>query len=296
MYVDSFLRQIGFTFLASLIGILLSLQLLAKESLMRENKKNHIQAQKIVQEIRCCFPSINKDICGFFSSSLGYTLIGEKPVSYEEYVSNEEIVLSLNKFFSNSDEFIFSSIPCGCKRFEVCFIHKQSFLELCHNDELCREFLGKKGLTPKRFLREFVKSGESFEEFCTNNSSVIGTFLGFGSNNARLWSRWTRLGYFLGAWPFKQPSPMPSPLLLYSDLPTVSVPELMSSPKIHGDFRTLYSEWNWLNKGKRSFDTMPPPFIIPLPSFFYWEGNEDELKRYIRTREALGDILYEQGH
>lgn len=286
MYIY-FLRQIGFSFLASVIGVLLIHQLLAKECSTQETIENYGQAKKIIKEIRCYSPYIENDLCSFFSSSFGYTLIGEKPVSYEEYISNEEIIFSLKQYFSNSNEFIFSVLPCRYKGFEVCFIHKKSFFTLCRNDELCHEFLERQGVTPKEFLRTFEKSRKSFEKFCSHDGAIIGTFLGFGSNNAKLWSRWARLGYFLGAWPFKHPSPMPSPLLLYSGLPGVSVPKVLFAPKIHNDFRTLYSEWNWLNKGQRSFDTMPPPFIIPLPSFFYWEGNENELKRYIHAREVL---------
>lgn len=265
---------------------------LREEKFVDLNLKN-MKPKMIIDLIQKNCSYCEKEIISLFRSPLGYTLIGEKPISFEETFLDQKVLSSLTKTFSDSEEYVFKIVPDGSEKKEICLIHKKRFFELCEKENLIICFLRKKHLSAQEFLRKFKKSKVSFSNFCDNDDTVIGTFLGFGSQNAVHWYRWARLGFFLGAWPFKQPSSHPSPWMIGMSLPCVRVPNMINIPKENLEFRSLYSEWNWLNSRVRSCNELnPPPFLIQLPAFFYWEGSEEPVHRFIQARDILGAVLY----
>ena len=146
-------------------------------------------------------------------------------------------------------------------------------------------------MTAQHFLNMFEESTSSFEDFCGRDPTVIGILLGFGSQNAQFWTRWAELGFFLRAWPFAHPSPIPSPLLITMPLPSPQCLEAIHIPQINPEFPALYSEWNWLNNHKKTVNPLPVPSCIPLPTFLFWEGHEEEVEQFAQARDMLAKVL-----
>ena len=254
------------------------------------------RAKSILIAAQKSFPKDSETITSLFSSVFGYTLLGEKPVSFEEAVSDQKIIEIMKTVFQNCDDFVLKVTPYETRknktRNEVCLIHKQGFILLCEREKILIDFLNCRRQSPEEFLAEFTTSTASFEESCTYNAIVVGTLLGFGSQNSALWSRWSRLGYFLGAGPFQQPPLYPFPWTVSMKYQHIRIPEAIVEPKRNEEFRTLYEEWTWLNTRKKEFGESPPPSRLSLPEFFYWEGHEEQPQRFIEVGNRLGDILF----
>ncbi len=250
------------------------------------------KAKNIIRILRKDYPDLQKGLIEFFHSPFGYTLIGEKPISFDEVALDQESICALSKIISEGSGFVCkTTLSCSGKT-EICLIHKKSFFKLCREDSFVADFLKKKKLSAMGLLREFEKINFSFARFCGYDDAAIGAFLGFGSQNSILWSRWAKIGFFLGAWPFKQPSTKPSASMIVFPLPGVRAPEILDILKINESFPSLYAEWIFLNKHRRFVDDVPsPPFSIPLPGFFYWKGHEQPVQQYVQARITLGKVL-----
>ncbi len=249
------------------------------------------EAVKIVTKIKNALPTADKSIVELFCGPLGYTLIGQKPVSFEEYTLDESMVLAFHKSFLQDKEFILHISSDGSSKKELCLIHKRSFVQLAQQERIIANFLYEKKVSAQSFLDGFEKSPYSFEEFCDHDPTVIGTLLGFGSQNALLWTRWAELGSFLRAWPFAHPCPIPSPLIITLPLPGPQSIEAIHTPKTNPNFTTLYAEWNWLNGRKKTISSLPVPSCIPIPSFLFWEGHEEQVRKFTHARELLAKVL-----
>ena len=181
---------------------------------MLDQSSNIKEAIEIITKIRNAVPNSDKFLVKLLSDPLGYTLIGEKPVSFEEYSLDEETVLALRKSFLHNKEFILHISSDGSDKKELCLIHKRSFFRQAQQEKIIASFLYEKKLSAQSFLDMFEQSTSSFQDFCDRDPTVVGTLLGFGSQNALFWARWAELGYFLRAWPFAHPCPIPSPLMI----------------------------------------------------------------------------------
>ena len=257
------------------------------------------RAKSLLIAAQKAFPNDAGAITKLFSSVLGYTLLGEKPVSFEEAVSDQKTIEIMKTVFQNCNDFVLKVTPFRTRKNkiknEICLIHKRSFFLLCEKERVLVDFLNRRRQSPREFLAEITISNLSFEESCNHNPIIVGTLLGFGSQNAALWFRWSRLGYFLGAWPFKHPAPYPSPWIIPSTLlPHVRIPEALIEPKKNEEFKTLYEEWIWLNSHKKGFDASLPPSRLLLPAFFYWEGHEEQTRRFVEVWNCLGDLLFDK--
>lgn len=249
------------------------------------------EAVEIVTQIRNEVPTADKSVVELFAGPLGYTLIGKKPVSFDDYNLDEDLVFALRRSFLHRDGFVLHIKAEGTKRREICLIHKRSFLKLAQQEKIIVGFLSKKKMSAQHFLNMFAESTSSFEDFCDRDPIVIGILLGFGSQNAQFWTRWAELGFFLRAWPFSHPSPIPSPLLITMPLPGPQCLEAISIPQMNPEFSALYSEWNWLNTHKKTFNPLPVPSCIPLPAFLFWEGHEEQVSRFMHARDILAKVF-----
>ena len=247
-----------------------------------------------IKTIRTNSACDEKKMIQLFYSPLGYALIGVKPVACEEFSLAPATISALQELFLKSKEYILKVSRTSPDRVEICLIHKRSFLLLFMKNKLLGRLLTSKKLTPRMFLSMFKKSDLCFSSFCRGDTILEGTLLGFGFQNAIFWSRWAKLGYFLGVWPFKGPSPQPSPETIIMPLPGVQVPQKLEVPEKKPEFGSLYAEWFWLNNRKKSIEENISLSFIPLPAFFYWDEDDAPALRYARARDILGEILFSE--
>ena len=121
----------------------------------------------------------------------------------------------------------------------------------------------------------------------------MGIILGFGMQNALIWSRWVRLSNFFGIMNLKLSPEDISPLMITIQYPTVRVPNAIKVPELNPEFPSLYAEWGVLEKTKRDIPMMEPPSYVDLPDFIYWQGYEESVNKFIKARSTLGMILNE---
>jgi hypothetical protein len=64
------------------------------------------EAVEILTQIRNAGPTADKLVIELFAGPLGYTLIGKKPVSFDDYDLDEELVFALRRSFLHRNEFV----------------------------------------------------------------------------------------------------------------------------------------------------------------------------------------------
>lgn len=239
-------------------------------------------------------PNLTPDIISLFNSELGYAFIGAKPVSfYEEGASiNCLLLATLEKEFANSHEIIFKTTTVSSKKKEICVINKKSFLKCVKEHSILQVFIKKHFLSAAKFLHIFKQSSLPLAAFCKYDHTIIGILLGFGEKNASKWVRWNELSRFLGVWNVKRSINDMDPGMIAIRYFSVHIPKAHNIPKVNREFHSLYSEWNFLNKGKRlPCEGLTPPFCIYLPEFFYWEDQNESMSKFIKDRNTLGIVL-----
>jgi hypothetical protein len=77
--------------------------------------------------INASVPQYADKISELFCSSLGYTLLGKKPVSFEEVNIDPQALQFLQEYFSRSTRFIFKVVPAYREKVEICLLNRKGF-------------------------------------------------------------------------------------------------------------------------------------------------------------------------
>jgi hypothetical protein len=244
-----------------------------------------------------------------FSRDMGYTLIGEKPVSLEgisylEFPFEPEVlddfISSLKNAFNGSEKFV-------CKVFKS---YDGYEIELIHRNAL--RALVTKNLTIKWFIEErFSREADFFAEIEDKNVSIFsfdpyirGLLFGYGEENSDYFCRMGLVSEYL-----QKP---PSVTYFHRDvnlvtivhnpfLPICYLPYVIKKPQLRPGFDSLESEWEWLNAIERSSfgynrintSEAVPPYFIDFPTYVDRSGGEsDEIRaKYVRARTKLAEIF-----
>ena len=183
-----------------------------------------------------------------FSGDLGYTLIGEKPISSSNIADNcllvpsriaKKCISSLQETFKISDTYIFKVLgPIEDGHIEL--IHKPSVREVV-----------SKNASLRNFIRERFKTTESFFSYMEDESTSIfdfdayfrGILFGYGEENSKHFCRYIELGVFLKKHPFIRVFPMMWAPFRQPDFPEqILYPYMVKIPKVGDGFESLEEE------------------------------------------------------
>ena len=241
-----------------------------------------------------------------FSRELGYTLLGEKPISedslpyYFKVVPEEKqaFIASIVNTFAGSRNLVLKVLPFG----------RGYVLELI-NRKAVRRVIAKHGVVQK-FIKEkfgcetdfYVKLEEANTSIfhVINNEEMAGYFLGYGRTNSHYFVRRFAIGKHLKKPALLRMFPVSEALGLTSLYPHLSnftrVLYRGTQPKPSKGFSSLEDEWQWIQKVSWDIEeeSLPvPPYYLSLPMYVCRHGGDSEQIRehYKKARVKLASLF-----
>jgi hypothetical protein len=244
-----------------------------------------------------------------FSKELGQTLIGEKPISFEECMiwtspfaphEREEVVSWLHACFDKSSKYIFKTHSFDPSNIDIFLIHKDAFQRVAAKSVYLRHFVKRHYGTIQNFFDSFKKSKESIIHLFKGDDTALGIALGYGYSNSKFLSRRNMLysyihkSYGLGPWHRRLiPGPciatfMNKTLILSYSIPAVPAP----SP----GWASIQEELDWLHSIERPIAYPRPPTLFSVPIFVTKQGKKTErlLRKYERGINKLY-LIFQKG-
>ena len=240
-----------------------------------------------------------------FSREIGYTLVGEKPVSadviprwifpYEPEVF-DDFVFSLKNAFDDSDTFVFKVFN-SCEGYEVELVNKKALQELVATNSAIKSLIKKNFSSEKAFFEKIYDKNLSVFSF---DAYIRGLLFGYGQENSDYFCRLNIVSLYL-----QQPPSVTYfhrhvgilPMSHEPFLPAFYVPYMLRKPDLRLEFDSLEEELNWLHSIE-IYDPMDqtevePPYFINLPVYVQRKGAEsDKIRtRYTRAKDNLAEIF-----
>jgi hypothetical protein len=239
-----------------------------------------------------------------FSGELGYTLIGSKPISEDEFEGKyyQEIGFvqevdkrcfeELKKVFDGSSNFVLKVFSDGpyCT---IELINKRAVRDFVQRNSILQAFIKKKFKSDKDFYSQIEDSNRSIFKTLGNNDRLLGYLFGYDETNIEYYIRRKEVGYYLQKYPFVRHHPLPGGR--YSHNPFVFMnPYLYYRKPLQPsqDFDSLESEWRWIKQVAWDLEEEcdpVPPFFVSLPSYICRHGGESELTRE-KFKKASGKV------
>ena len=255
-------------------------------------------------------PGLEAALSSLFTNELGYTLIGEKPVSIQEgttsYLRDHPEVAKrlfpfLIKAFKESSGFILKisgdwNQSCDIELFNIRALKK----EILKHPEL-RTFIRKKFRNTASFLRHLRQTEESVFEVFDHRAFLLGLIFGYGRDNANYYCRLNEVSKSLRKYPHSsilsdclKPNACASHSLSFFSL--VCPREGQKTPITEKTFDSLEAEWEWIQQVQWDLSEISrptPPFYIHLPFYICRHGNDSERtrNRYIEARDRLAHLF-----
>ena len=243
-----------------------------------------------------------------FSRELGYTLIGSKPISQDEFVGKYYRKI---EFFQDVDKRVFSELQkvfAGSSRFvlKVFFsgpypiielVHKKAVRDLVRRNATLQEFIKKEFTSDEDFYSQIENPHQTIFKTLRNNDRVLGLLFGYDETNIEYYTRRNRVGLYLQKYPFVRYHALPGGR--YSDNPYI-----FQNPYLYYDrlnpkqnFDSLESEWQWIKDIAWDIDEESepiPPFFISLPCYICRHGGGSELVRekFKQDRGKIAELFY----
>ena len=144
-----------------------------------------------------CDDEVEKIVGRLFKTTVGYTLIGKKPVSegdwpffnraslQQEQIIREFLVLA----FKNSRSFILQLQANTNYCFPFVLIHKPALIKVINENKELSDFVIKKFATTDRLFSHLKNSGETLFKTFEFNDFLLGLILGYGRSNSEYFCR-----------------------------------------------------------------------------------------------------------
>jgi hypothetical protein len=238
-----------------------------------------------------------------FSREFGYTLIGAKPISEDEFEGkyyqevgffqeiDENCFCELRKIFDKSSNFVLK-ILCDGPCYSIELINRRAVRELVQQNRVLQEFIKKRFKSIDDFYSQIEDRNRSIFRVLRNNDRIIGYLLGYDETNIEYYIRRIEVGNFLQKYPFVHYHPLPGGI--YSNNPFIFLNPHLYYKRLqpnHG-FDSLESEWRWIKQvewdiGKECNPV--PPYFIYLPFYICRHGGDSELTRE-KFKKASGNV------
>ena len=256
-------------------------------------------------------PELESAVASLFSGELGYTLIGEKPVSIQEgsncYLKQHpDVVKRLFSFlslaFNRSSRFILriSGKWDGC--YDIELFNKDAFRRIVTKHHELQEFIRKKYVDINGFFPHTQHSEECVFELFNHNAFLLGLIFGYGRDNAEYYCRMNEVEMILKKHPSfsifpndLKPNVHRSSTISFFSLDTCE--ECFKRPRPKGKFDSLEAEWKWIQKvcwDLTDSCTPKPPYYIRLPFYICRHGGDSEQVRnnYTKAQNRLAKLFY----
>lgn len=197
-----------------------------------------------------------------FSDCLGYTLVGEKPMSLHElpeyefdkkYKGNlkpEMVSRYLEQVFRNSKNFIF--IATGDANYKVIFlIHKPALKKLIETEQEFLNYRLKRQVTVE-YIINLVREQKAIDPI------AFGVLLGYGQSNSFFYLRRMQIGMYLGK------SPNTEFQIFYPQRSSTTQNNFyrINAPEINYVFESFRDEWNWIINNMAPIQKREVPYLF----------------------------------
>lgn len=215
-------------------------------------------------------------------AEFGFTLIGIKPLSLDEFIDYELNNAEKRQKFIQYLKLLFKDSP----RFT---------LRVLDEGDTCSAFLIDR--------RAFQQLGEDPDAVLQFETIKIGQLFGYGKENAHFYLRRLTLGTYLNKIPIVWLVPMAMDDLLaplhekmFRSFEMVQVPFKLPQPAIDSQFHSLEEEWEWIvqhNCPNEAWDIAP--FWIRKPQFIKKKGAATQkiIKNLNDGADMLGTLLHD---
>jgi hypothetical protein len=238
-----------------------------------------------------------------FSGELGYTLIGSKPISEDEFEGkyypevgfvqevDKRCFDALRKAFEGSSNFVLKVFNGPYHTIEL--INKKAVRNLVRQNSNLQAFIKKNFKSDGDFYSQIEDPDRSIFKTLRNNDRILGYLFGYDETNIEYYIRRREVGCYLQKYPFVRYHPLPGGK--YSHNPFVFMnPHLYDKRYLrpNQNFDSLESEWKWIEEvawDAREEGDPTPPFFVSLPFYICRRGGESESTRE-KFKEARGKI------
>ena len=242
-----------------------------------------------------------------FSKELGYTLIGEKPVSMEmgpnDYLDSHPyltrlFLAHLRRTFYQSKRYIVKTFYDDGGHYTIELIHRPALKTLITSTSQLKRFIE----TKYRGEANFYKMLEN--ENCTlytifSDKYFLGLALGYGKANSHYFCRRCLVGISL--YKFFTILPFFSGKTLSIERPnycylTIDKPYTTKKVEPSPGFSSLEAEWQWIKQIEWNLEEereAKPPYSLTLPLYICRHGGDSEVIRdkFKRSGALLANLL-----
>jgi len=245
-----------------------------------------------------------------FKDELGYTLIGEKPVSVNncqnlDLIQNKELAQCvfrfLEKAFDKSDTYILKVMPVFHGLTYVQLVHKRALSNLISKEKSLQAFIKQNYGSARRLFHALKDPQKTIFDCFQHNPEILGLVFGYGKSNTDYFMRFNKVGFYLKKYPrvrlFSFPI-KPHVMSINANRKVIrfKFEERSIPPKPLPRFKSLEEEWKWICRIKAApwKDTLPPPpHLFRVPYYKGRMGKEAEkVKRhFIQAKDKLAKLF-----
>mgnify|MGYP003393371938 CR=1 FL=1 len=233
---------------------------------------------------------LEKEFSHLFSEDLGYTLIGEKPMSLEylcdrpwETKSHADLVIDyLDRVFEKSSKFAFFYFVNGGYR-ELILIHNPRLKELLIQEQ---QFFDRR-------LRRHVTAEWIIESLHKNrlDSVTLGVLLGYGKENSFFFKRRAELLDYVEKAPFLEFG------FYFNNRSVEGIFHIKTAPQKSPQFPSYQAEWKWIQENDMPWPKQPDiPYLFQPVLFIAKKGKDTDYlhAKYLKAREKLAQCFYNE--
>ena len=256
-------------------------------------------------------PDLELALASIFTDELGYTLIGEKPVSIQEttniYLREHPEVVErlfpfLTKVFEKSPGFILKIFGELNASYDIEFFNVRALKKVIFKHPELQAFIERKFIDMNGFLSHLKQTNESIFETFNHEAFLLGLILGYGRDNAEYYCRVNEVGAHFSKHPcfsilsngLKPNVHMRYSLSFFS---LDSSEECWETPATTRKFDSFDAELEWLQKVQwdlTEISRAKPPCYIHLPFYIcrHSDNSERTRNKYIKARDRLANLFY----
>lgn len=241
-----------------------------------------------------------------FSRELGYTLLGEKPISEDSLSyyfkvfpeAQKTFITSIKNTFKGSSNLVLKVFPFG-KGYVLELINKKAVRRIVSKHVFVQKFIKNRFVCVTDFYEKLEDPNISIFHII-NDEWIAGYFLGYCRANSHYFVRRFVLGKHLKKPPIVSMFPVSDAIYPSSLYPHLSNHTRflyrITRPKQGKGFASLEDEWQWIKKVSWDIEeeNQPvPPYYLSLPMYVCRHGGDSELIRehYKKARAKLAHFF-----
>ncbi len=236
-----------------------------------------------------------------FSREFGFTLVGVKPVSIEEFNSEfiylhpsilPSFLQSLKKAFSQSKKYVFKVFNQEGHYCTAELIHKPALKKLISENQTLQNFIQTSFKDESEFYEKLHDPKIKIFDLLRRDPYIIGIVLGYGEANSDYFCRRIQVGKYLQKYYIEFSFlPYTGPRFRwrqdYFD-PNTKIPYVVKKPEKNPLFDSLEEEWEWIEQVWWDLSeerNINPPYFSGLPCYVCRHGGSSEI---VREKYKLG--------